>query len=223
VDCTGPHTVEVFYAGQVDRALVKNGRSATGQEKQANNVIMAGEARAGCTVKAKPFLGDSPRGARVAVMANFVKPAQDGFYVCTMAEAAGPNGDTFITRAGSMKGAAQQLGIECVASGANGSLTYVPCSRPHSSEYAGTYTVTPLGAPYDASQLQTAVPNGCKQIVIAFMGLRAGATRSDVTSAYVGPTTSNTWIGSDQSYACYARTASEISGSLQGLGTRPLP
>jgi Septum formation len=224
VDCNGPHTIEVFYAGQVDRAIVKKERSASGQDKQALDVIMVGAARAGCTATAKQFLGDSARGERVAVLPDFVKPATDGFYVCAMAEAVGPNNDVFLTRAGSMKGAATQLNIECVAADTGGgSLVYVPCSRPHSSEYAGTYTVTPQPAPFNAGPLQTAVTNGCHQIVVAFMGLSSGATRSDVTSAYVGPTTTNSWIGSDQSFACYAHTAASILGSLQGLGTRPLP
>ena len=115
---------------------------------------MAGEARAGCTVKGQKFLGDSPRGARVAVLPDFVRPADDGFYVCAMAQSTGPNNQSFVTRTTSMKGAAKALGIECVASPASGGLAYVPCTQPHNSEYAGTYTVTPLGAPYDGTQLQ---------------------------------------------------------------------
>lgn len=223
VDCASPHTVEVFFAGQVDQALVRNQKKSSGQQKQVNTLVMAGEARAGCTVKGQNFLGDSPRGARVAVLPDFVRPADDGFYVCAMAQSTGPNNQSFVTRTTSIKGAAKALGIECVASAASGGLAYVPCTQPHSSEYAGTYTVTPLGAPYDGKQLQAAVPSGCAQVVKAFMGLKSDANRTDVTSAYVGPTSSSSWLGSDQSFACYAHTANDISASVQGLGARPLP
>ena len=58
----------MFYVGQVDHALIVSQRRASGQEKDVNSLVMIGEARAGCTVKGQDFLGDSPRGAQVAVL-----------------------------------------------------------------------------------------------------------------------------------------------------------
>jgi hypothetical protein len=223
VPCNAPHTIEVFYTGAVDRKLARNQRNAKGQSKQLNTLLMAGEARYGCTAKAQQFLGDSPRGEQVAVLPDFMKPTDDGFYVCAMAQSTSPNNEAYVTRTSSLAGAARSLVIECVSSAADGSLAYVSCKRPHDSEYAGTYQVTPLNAPYNGTALQTAVPNGCKAIVDAFMGLAKGVERSDVSSAYVGPTSSDTWLGSDQSFACYAHTAAQITGTLEGLGARPLP
>ncbi len=223
VDCSSAHTVEVFYVGQVDHTLIVSQRRAKGQEKDVNGLLMIGEARAACTVKGQDFLGDSTRGAQVAVLPDFVAPIDDGFYVCAMAQAAGPNNDRFVARTSTLQGQATALNIPCVASGASGSLTYVPCDKAHSSEFAGLYTVTPLNAPFNSTALATAVPAGCDKIVKAYMKLADTAKREDVSSAYVGPKTSNSWIGSDQTFACYAHTDADTSASLAGLGTRPLP
>jgi hypothetical protein len=223
VDCAAPHTVEVFYVGQVDHSLIVAERRASGQEKDVNSLVMIGEARAGCTVRGQDFLGDSPRGAQVAVLPDFLKPTDDGFYVCAIAQATGPNNDAFVPRTTSLKGQAKAVSISCVAAGTTDALTYVPCDKPHSSEFAGLYTVTPLNAPFDQQQLAAAVPAGCDKIVKAFMGLKDDAKRDDVNSAYVGPKTSGAWIGSDQTFACFAHTATDTSASLAGLGTRPLP
>ena len=69
----------------------------------------------------------------------------------------------------------------------------------------------------------TETPEQHDKIVKAYMKLADTAKREDVSSAYVGPKTSNSWIGSDQTFACYAHTDSATSASLAGLGTRPLP
>ncbi len=223
VGCDTPHTVEVFYVGQVDHALIVNQRRASGQQKQVNSLVMIGEARGGCTAKAGQFLGDSPRGARVAVFPDFIKPVTDGFYACAIAQSAGPNNDRFVSRTSSLRGQAGVLGVECVATGDAGALSYVSCDKPHTSEFAALYRVTPANAPFDGQQLATMVPNGCDAVVRSFLGLPDGSKRDDVTSAFVGPKDANSWIGSDQTYACYAHTSTSITGSLAGLGTRPLP
>lgn len=223
VDCAAAHTVEVFYVGQVDHVLIKNQRTASGQQKNVNSLVMIGEARAGCTVKGQDFLGDSARGSRVAILPDFIKPIDDGFYVCAIAQSAGPNNDAFVSRTGSLKGQAMALSIECVAATRTATLAYTTCDKPHNSEFVALYTVTPLNAPFDESQLAPMVRAGCDKYVRSYLKLDTSAKRTDVTSAYVGPTSSNSWIGSDQTYACYAHTSSDVSASLAGLGTRPLP
>jgi hypothetical protein len=125
-----------------------------------------------------------------------------------------------VTRTATLHGAAGDLGIDCTA----GAASFVPCSADHTGEYVGLYTVTPLGAPFNGPELQTAVTNGCQALLNGFLALPAGAAnRSDLRSSYVGPTTSATWLGSDQSYACFATASTTITGTIKGIGTRPLP
>ncbi len=84
--------------------------------------------------------------------------------------------------------------------------------------------MTPLGAAFNGPELQTAVTSGCQKLLDAFLGLPAGTpSRTDLRSSYVGPTTSATWLGSDQSFACYATAPATMHATVKGLGTRPLP
>jgi len=221
VDCTQAHNAEIFYAAQVDRSLIKDYRGAkAGQQLQAATIIMQGEARSGCSGHAGAYLGGPWRGARVTIAPDFVGDARDGFYACAVAQVSDPGGTKLVTRTAALHGAAPELGIDC----ADGATSFVPCSADHTSEYVGLYTVTPLGAAFNGPELQTAVTNGCQALLNGFLGLpAASASRSDLRSSYVGPTTSATWIGSDQSYACFATADATISGTIKGLGTRPLP
>lgn len=224
VDCAGAHTVEVFHTGQVDHALVRTQRTAKGRDRQINTLLMTAEARAGCTARVTAFLGGSPRGARITVLPDFIRPADDGFYACAVAETGDPTGATVLPRQGSLRGvlAGKTLAIDCVGT-VGDALAYVPCGEAHTSEYVGLYTVTPAGAPYDGEQLRTAVTTGCQALVNAFLGLSPTAVRPDLSTAFVGPSTSTTWLGSDQTFACYARASHETRGSVKGLGTRALP
>ncbi|HEY7174398.1 MAG TPA: hypothetical protein VH442_05725, partial [Micromonosporaceae bacterium] len=66
------------------------------------------------------------------------------------------------------------------------------------------------------------VSAGCAQLVDSFLGLGANQTRSDLRVSEVGPDSANLWVGSDQTFACYASATTPWVGSLKGLGTRPL-
>jgi hypothetical protein len=98
---------------------------------------------------------------------------------------------------------------------------YVSCDTPHDGEFVGTYTVTPLNAPFDGPKLQQVVTGGCADLV----GRYVGAKRDDLRGAYVGPTTSRDWLGSDQTYACYAvvKTGTTLTRTVKGIGSGPLP
>jgi hypothetical protein len=219
VACTAPHTAEVFYTGQVDHSLIKDYRSAKGQAVTAASVLLAAEARSGCSGRATAYLGGAWRSAQLTV----VTPEKDGFYACAVAQVRDPGGTTVVRRTSALAGSGvRDLGIDCYAG--TGDLSFVPCTAPHAGEYVGLYTVTPLGAAYNGPELQSAVTAGCQQILAGFLGLSAGATaRTDLRSSYVGPTSESTWLGSDQSFACYASAGSTLTASVKGLGTRPLP
>jgi hypothetical protein len=228
VACTGNHTAEIFYTGQVDKSLIQDFRNAkAGQETAAAALLMEGEARAGCAGHAAAYLGGSWRGAQMTIAPDFVGSPRDGFFACAAAQVSDPSGTKLVVRTATLKGALASggtLGIDCYTADATGALSFVPCAVRHIGEYVGLYTVTPLGAPYDGPELKSAVTTGCQAILNGFLGLPSGASnRSDLQSSFVGPTTSSTWLGSDQSFACFATAASPIVGTVKGLGARPLP
>ncbi len=64
---------------------------------------------------------------------------------------------------------------------------------------------------------------GCGQVALTYLGLPADATRPDLKVGYVGPTSAETWLGSDQTFGCYASTDAALRGTIRNLGTRPLP
>jgi hypothetical protein len=111
------------------------------------------------------------------------------------------------------------LAIACVTD--DGGLVYAGCNDPHSGEYAGTYTVTPLDAPFDEKGVRGAATKGCAETVAKYVGSSA---RTDLRAAYVGPASAADWLGSDQTFACYAMAVDgRLRGSLKGLAGRPLP
>jgi hypothetical protein len=143
-------------------------------------------------------------------------------------QVADPGGTRIVARTATLAGVlaspgAAALWIDCYAQDAAGALSFVACAADHKGEYVGMYTVTPLGAAFNGPELRDAVTKGCQGILNQFIGLPNGApNRPDLQSSFVGPTTSATWLGSDQSYACYATASTTIVGSVKRLGTRPL-
>lgn len=223
VDCTAAHTAEVYYVGQVDEALIRQEHKASGDDKTIADNLMYAQARIACGNFASVHLGDSWHTGQVSVLASWITPAKSGFFGCALAQTTDAAGQQLASRTAPLKGAlaasASTVKISCV----NAAGGYAPCDQPHRNEFVGTYTVTPPSAPFNAAGLQQAVTKGCTDIIHTYLALAPGATRADVTAAYVGPTTATDWLGSDQTYACYAKTATDVRGSLRNLGTRPLP
>jgi hypothetical protein len=233
VACTTPHTAEIVAVGQVDRKLVQTAQRATGRDATINSFLMTTGARAACIDKTGSYVGGAWRGAQLSVYPDFIAPAKDGFFACVVAQVADPGGERAVTRTASLAGAlsggaADALGIDCVGAAAGGtaaagSLSFVPCGHSHTSEFVGLYTLTPANAPYNGPAVQKAVTGGCQRLVDSFLGIGAGQQRSDLRVSEVGPDSANTWAGSDQTFACYATAATAWTGSIKGIGTRPLP
>ncbi len=230
VACATTHTAEVFYVGQVDADLIRNGRTAKGQDADINTLLMTSEARAGCLVEAGRFLGGAWRSAQLSIYPAFISPPSDGFYACSAAQVADPAGDRLVARTASLSGALgaagdKDLAIDCVSGAGTitSQLTFVPCAQEHTFEFVGLYTVTPVPAPFDPTQLNQAVSGGCTSLVNGFVGVPAGKTRSDLRIEPVGPDTATLWAGSDQTFACYVSGSVPWKGTIKNLGTRPLP
>ncbi len=156
------------------------------------------------------------------MIADWIQPAENGFFGCGMAQTADPAGQGLVSRTGSLKGAAGGLAIECV-SRTGDSLAYTPCADPHDGEFVGIYTVTPLNAPFSQTGVADAANRGCGQAVLAYLGLPTTGSRADLRVGYVGPTTAETWLGSDQTFGCYALADVKVRGTIRSLDSRPLP
>lgn len=225
--CSGPHTVELFRVGQVDDDLIRSARGAEGDRAARAKVAMYAQARRACLDGADRFLGGSWHGGRLTVLANWIRPAADGFYGCAVAATLDPGAATFATSTATLRGTMAggehaALAIGCVRARGD-ALRYVDCATVHDGEYVGGYTLTPPGAPFDAASVRKAAESGCTRVALDYLGLRADSVRRDLRPAYVGPVSAEAWIGSDQTFACYAMAAVPVRGSVRGLGTGALP
>jgi len=160
------------------------------------------------------------RTSRVRVVASWIVPQDTGYFACGLAEVADPAGKQFRDRTAGLAGAGGQIGIDCVEKAAGTDLRYVACDAPHDGEFVGAYTLTPPDAPFNADGVKAAATRGCADLAVTYIG----AARTDVYAAHVGPATASEWLGSDQTFACYAMaSAGRLRGSVKGLADRPLP
>lgn len=233
VDCAGPHTAEVYHVGQVDHDLIQRARARSGDDRTVAVNLMYAQARRACGALGTRYLGTDWHGTRVALLANWVDPvapdpledpaiATAGFFGCAVTEVTGPGGESFVTRTGSLKGKGASLAVTCVNRDAL-TVGFTSCDAAHTGEFVGTYIVTPGGAPFDTAAVTAAVTKGCGQVTLSYLGLPGDASRSDLHVGFVGPTSQATWLGSDQTFACYASADAAMRGTIRSLGTRPLP
>ncbi|HKT02586.1 MAG TPA: septum formation family protein [Rugosimonospora sp.] len=219
VSCSAAHTAEIILTGQVDRTLVRQSRSGDTDQAKVARSLMYGLARRSCGQAASTYLGGSWHSDQVTVLASWIAPARDGFYGCALAQTSDPGGKALVSRSSSLKGVGSALAIECVTRGTGDALGYSTCEQPHDGEFVGTFTVTPPNALFDRNSLGGAVAKGCDSVATSYLG----ASRTDLSVGYVGPTSASTWLGSDQTFACYAMAQVKLRGTLRSLGTRPLP
>jgi hypothetical protein len=223
VDCAARHTAEVFLVGQVDRELAAKAAGAKGDDAKVAQNLMYAQARRGCLSIAPKYLGGDWHSSRIQVVAAWIKPARSGFFGCAAVEAAAPGNKRLVARTATLRDAlkAGGVGIACVARDGAGEMAYAPCEQPHEGEFTGTYTITPPDAPFVAEKVREAATSGCGDLATGYVG----ATRTDLRGAFVGPTSASDWLGSDQTYACYALVtgAEKLRGSVKGVGAGPLP
>lgn len=223
VACTARHTVEVFHVGHADPALVAKLHGANKRDARVLQTGMEAQARRACEVLAGKYTGGDWHATRVQVVADWIKPATDGYYGCGLAESSAPASRAIVARTAPLRGALTSHGpleIACVARAGSGQ-TYTGCDVPHDGEFVGTYQITPANAPFDAAKVEQAAKTGCTGLVDQFVG----AHRTDLATAYVGPTNGRDWLGSDQTYACYAVVGAgrTVGRTVKGIGTGPLP
>lgn len=218
VDCAAAHTAEVFHVGQATEDLLHRLDKAKGQDVAIAQNLLYAQARRACVVQGTAFLGGNWHESKVQILASWITPAKDGFFGCAVAPVTGPAGDEFATREGSLAKAGPSLPIECISA-----LKYVGCAGPHDGEYSGSYSIAPMDAPFDETAVRNASAKGCTSVGLRYLGLAETADRADLSAAAVGPKTGSAWLGSDQTFACYLMSARPLKGSIQKLGTGPLP
>lgn len=218
VDCAGAHGAEVFHVGQAGEDLLRRLDEAEGDNVKIVQNLLYAQARRACVVEGTVFLGGNWHEAKVQILASWITPAADGFYGCAVAAVAGPAGDEFVTREGSLAKAAATLPIGCVAA-----LRYVDCTAPHDGEYAGSYSIAPMDAPFDETAVRSATAKGCTTVGLRYLGLAENADRADLSAAAVGPRTASDWLGSDQTFGCYLMSARPLKASVAKIGGAPLP
>lgn len=227
VDCAQSHTVEVFLVGQVDVDLVRQARDASGDDAKLAENLMYGQARLACSAAARTYLGGDWHAGQVDILANWIKPDRSGFFACAGVQTTDPGATRFVSRTASLRGSLApsdtRLAITCVKrSSGEGAMAYSGCAGPHDGEFVGTYTITPPEAPFNQAGVRAAAERGCADLARGYLGLPAGASRADLRSAYVGPTSASAWLGSDQTFACYLMADTPVRGSVHGLAARSL-
>jgi hypothetical protein len=224
VPCTSAHTAEVYHVGQVDHDLINRARAAKGDDAKLATNFMYAEVRRACGGFASTYLGTNWHRDQVTLLANWIEPARNGFFGCALVQVTGPGGNTYVTRTGSLKGTGDggPLAIGCVTRTGD-AVRYASCEEAHTGEYVGAYTITPANAPFTATAVAAAVTKGCGKVALDYLGLPDTATRPDLKVGYVGPTTAETWLGSDQTFGCYASADAPLRGTVRNLGTHPLP
>jgi hypothetical protein len=180
-------------------------------------------------VQAPIYLSGAWHNSRLQVLAAWIEPARNGFYGCALAEVDGPAAQRLVSRQGALKDALKDgdespLAIACVSRGTADALTYITCDQPHDGEFVGSYTITPLDAPFDDTAVRNTAQRGCGQMALKYLGITADAGRNDLNAGSVGPKTASDWLGSDQTFGCYAMALQgKLKGTLRDLGTKPLP
>jgi hypothetical protein len=93
------------------------------------------------------------------------------------------------------------------------------CDKPHRSE---AIAVIPMGEPSDPlptdKEFEAAARPKCADALTSYLG----ATREDVFVSWRWPDKRN-WRHGFNNLTCYAETRTSITGTLRGIGSKPLP
>jgi hypothetical protein len=215
----------VYHVGQVDHDLIERARVATGDDAKVAQNLMYAQVRRACGSFASVYLGGDWHRDQVTLLANWIRPANDGFFACALVQVTGPGGAEYVSRTGSLTGVGDSgpLAIGCVDRTEDGGVRFASCTEEHTGEFVGVYRITPDNAPFNGTAVAATATKGCGQAALSYLGLPATARRSDLKIGYVGPTSADTWLGSDQTFDCYASADTPLRGTVRNLGTRPLP
>ena len=229
VDCGAEHAAEVIFVAQAspDRLHRLDRAKAENEKKVVTNLLYA-QARRACVVDATRYLAGGWHSGRVQVLASWIKPAENGFFACSLAEIDGPAATRFVSRTATVKAALQDgdkapLAISCVAQTGT-VLTFSPCTGPHDGEFVGEYTITQPDAPFDDAAVTSATQRGCGEVAAMYLGISGSDNRTDLRAGAVGPSSASDWLGSDQTYSCYVMVNNgKLTATVKGLGLKPLP
>lgn len=208
IECSRDHFYEV--TGYVDDGQSFNDRR---EQKRAYECD-----RAAVQYLAGPILGSRFLAQLVPEKQN---PANDTQAVCVIVlQMADDSGLEPI--AGSSKQILRTRGLSpyrlcTTAPPSQGQLVATDCSKPHVAESVGGFLTEPFGAPYPDAAKQLAA---CRSMARKYLG----GDRPDVVPAQF-TTGRGVWLDGQQRTACFVETRGgvRVNGSLEGLGSKPLP
>lgn len=218
VDCARPHTVEITKAGQFKEA-VPAGVSWRDAIFQA--VFPT------CRAEAANYLGSehydvTTLGAWMLWPDDAGRRNGERWYRCGVA-ALGGDGSAE-PRTGSAKGILTGQGLDqyrfCSATRPSNHLPQrISCDKPHPAEAIST---VPMGTATDRypgePAFQRAANPACKKAMTEYLG----NARNDVVASWRWPD-EVTWRQGFNNIVCYVEANRNYTGTLSGLGSRPLP
>lgn len=217
VDCAGPHTVEITKAGEFDQAIPAG--------KSWRDVIFTAVFPI-CRKEAATYLGSqdydaTTLGAWMLWPDETRRAKGDRWYRCGVATL-GADGSAE-AREGSVKGILAG-GMDrfrlCFANQPSKQTPQrIACDQPHLSE---AVAVVPMGKPTDPYPSERAMQQTANQACTDAMVDYLGRSRNDVFASWRWPAQAD-WRQGFNNISCYVETKQPYTGTLAGLGARPLP
>jgi Septum formation len=231
VDCSKQHWTETSYVGQFDGDLAKRTVPPL-----ADSADLA-DAFATCTDKTTDYLGGPWQGGftwlGMTLPGSAAWKGGARWYRCEVVGISHDLKADYVELTGSAKGAVAPggtlaRGCSTVTDDGSGSITAddaVDCSKPHNSEYSGTYTLTGSSWP-GTDKIDTQASAACKKI----MGTYLGTDQSQYFSWIWWEISESEWNLGIRSAACQILATAgkgtinkvRYTGSAKGIGkTKP--
>ncbi len=219
VGCSRPHTLEVAQVLEIPDDLPR---------QRPDDQQLLSLSLTQCAEPAAEYLGSTDMDAtRLAPWT--VWPSKTGWargerwLVCGVTELDGADP---VERTGSLRGALvgepfYEFQICTEGPPSEESIRIVPCDQPHRGEAVpGT---VPLGSPLDqlpdSADIDEVAGPHCAVAVENYLGV---SERADVRTVRRIPTEQG-WQAGHNSAVCYVETEQPVTGTLLGIGDRPLP
>ncbi|HEX6501223.1 MAG TPA: septum formation family protein [Micromonosporaceae bacterium] len=226
--CSLSHQTETAHVGQFSG-------SAVGKSVPAADSAAMRAAYRDCAAATKDYLGGDWYDARLdlVLLTPSAKQWAVGarYYRCDLVSIRTYRHDLVTAHDSAKDGlrGARPLAMGCidVTRDSDGINTVDPadCAKSHSGEYAGTY-LAPAG-PYSSSvDVRRRIGlDGCQHMVARFLGLSFPIARTDIAWLSTGFVKDH-WAYGDRGDRCFAmayNSAKKTTGSIKGLGGKPLP
>jgi len=219
----GPHNVEAIHVGQF-----------TAADAEADTPPLLGSparrgAYAECTAKAREFLGDDWRVARLllSVALPSARHWEGGarWFRCDLVEYANLHDTKLAARNASLKGVLagpSDLRVAC-AKGTTVStisidIKLASCAEPHNLEFAGIRDYPEGTDPAGVDEVKD-----CRPLVAAFIGVPNDDNLNYRTGLVASSFPREAWDLGNRGVRCFVMPAKDVTGSVKGRGPKGFP